>query len=374
MPKFLMLCLFVVLSMSLQAATFCVGTSSELTDALETAESNGEDNIINIKNGDYLTDGISGFSYQAEDNQSLTISGGWLDFTSLQIPCFSQIYNPLNTVLDGDNLTSVIILSHLPSQSMVNISVENLTISNGYSDSLSAPGMTAYFHPGHQGTFSLDRVFFYSNNTNTAAISALYNHDSYFTKITNSVFMYNESKDGFGSAYVSQTQDAEGVYFVNNTLINNIDNQTTPNVYTSSGLFISLSGDMNDAPQGLIANNLFWTNDHNDITALGEGTYYLYNNNYQEREGVFADDVDNISLAPLLAPQILDFTPQPGSPLINKGKPEPVPLRGFNFFLQGWSYGNSDFDGGDRVVNNRVDIGAVEALPEVPIFEDGFEG
>jgi len=52
MPKFLMLCLFVVLSMSLQAATFCVGTSSELTDALETAESNGEDNIINIKNGD----------------------------------------------------------------------------------------------------------------------------------------------------------------------------------------------------------------------------------------------------------------------------------------------------------------------------------
>jgi hypothetical protein len=353
-----------------------------LMAALDTVESNGEDNVIRMTQGNYLTNGVTPFTYQAEDNQSLTLSGGWYNFSPIPNPCFSQAINPLDTVLDGNNLTNVMHLSNQPNKPNTDITIENLTISNGFSGtfsqvfsgSLSAPGLTAYFHPGHLGSLHINQVMFIGNNTQTASISALYNHNSYFTNITNSVFVDNESKDGYGSVYIYQTHDAIGTYFVNNTLINNIDNQTAANPYTSTGLFIFQEGDSNGAPQGLIANNLFWDNEHNDITAMGEGTYYLYNNNYQEREGVFADDVDNMSSAPLLGPQILDFTPQPGSPLINKGKPEPVPLRGFNFFLQGWSYGNSDFDGGDRVVNNRVDIGAVEALPEVPIFEDGFEG
>lgn len=375
MPKFLILCLFLILSVSLQAATFCVGTSSELMDALETTESNGQDNVIQIKNGDYLTDGVSAFSYLAEDNQNLTLSGGWLDFGAIE--CMSQIIDPLGTVLDGNNQTSVLNLSHQQGKPNVNITVENLTISNGFSDSLSAPGMTTYFQPGHMGRLSINWVMFVGNTTNTAAISALYNYNSYFTNISNSVFFLNHSKDGFGTVYITQTPDAEGVYFVNNTLINNTDNQTSPpNPFISTGLFINLSGDMNGAPQGLMVNNLFWNNDHNDITALGEGAFYLYNNNYQNREGVFAIDEGNISEPPLLAAQPLDFTPQPGSPLINAGKSQPMLLRGFNFFLQSWSYGNLDFDGGilGRVVDGRVDIGAVEALPEIPIFEDGFEG
>lgn len=376
MPKILMLCLLFVFSMPLQAATFCVGTSSELTDALETAESNGEDNTIKIKVGDYLAAPTVGtqFRYLAESNQNLTLSGGWSDFN--QIGCLVQNDNPMDTVLDGGGVNRVLSISHQQSSPDVNVKIENLTISNGHSSGLSTPGMVLYFHPGHQGTVELDRLFFISNQTDTAAISALRIHDSYFTSISNSVFMYNHSKDGFGSVYMQQPQTAEGYYFVNNTLINNTNGQTAPNLYTSSGLMTHQTGGSTNTPQGLIANNLFWDNDHKDISATGGGIYYLYNNNYQSREGVFVDDVDNMSEAPLLAPQILNFTPQPGSPLIDRGKREPMPLRGFNFFLQGWTYGSRDFDGGllGRVINNQVDIGAVEAPPEVPIFKDGFEG
>jgi len=55
--------------------------------------------------------------------------------------------------------------------------------------------------------------------------------------------------------------------------------------------------------------------------------------------------------------------PAPESP------PIPVP------FELDWDYGVEDYDRGiiGRVAGGRVDIGAVEAPPEVPIFKNGFE-
>ncbi len=126
------LVMFLIVVTAADAATFCVGTSSELTNALTIAESNGEDNVIRITQGTYLTNGITSFTYQAEGNQSLTLSGGWYNFSPLPNPCFSQSINPLDTVLDGNNLTKVLHLSNQPNKPNTDITIENITISNGF--------------------------------------------------------------------------------------------------------------------------------------------------------------------------------------------------------------------------------------------------
>jgi len=159
--------------------------------------------------------------------------------------------------------------------------------------------------------------------------------------------------------------------------INNFTNAASTATSNTSGLSVNLNQSQQNIPQSLIANNVFWANENSDFyVTFSGGLNYLYNNNYEFGSGFFEDEANNMSVQPQLSPFLLNFTPEPGSPLIDRGLQMPdipaiVPLT----FLEEWDHGAEDFDRGIffRVVNNRVDIGAVESPPEVPIFEDGFE-
>ena len=151
-----------------------------------------------------------------------------------------------------------------------------------------------------------------------------------------------------------------------------------PKSTTSSGLkiVVSSSGNTGAEPKAWIANNLFWDNDTYDIFTIQQSlTVYFYNNNYETFFGHVDYTANNIFVNPMLSQQLLDFTPQPGSPLIDSGMNAPNSTANPLPFEQNWDYGDTDFDGdaGFRVVNHRVDIGAIEAPPEIPIFKNGFE-
>ena len=365
--KTLQIILLFIFIHNAQAAVFCVDSSAELQSAFTTAASNGQNDEIRIKQGDYLTPGVSPFIYSPAENETVEISGGWSDFNQLQ--CFSQLGDPMDTTLDAEGISTVLFVGYDENIDF-NLSIENVSLVDGFSGTSNAAGLQI----ANPHMLSVNRVYFVSNEG--AQVSALRVNGGDLVNISNSVFMFNESIAGEGTVNVRSDADGIGHYFVNNTLINNSHDVQSPTSEATSGLYSRLNEDANGESQAMIINNLFWDNEDLDLRLTAAGSHYVYNNNYQQRLGTGDFNSGNISLAPQLSPLLLDFTPQPGSPLINQGRSMPSLIPIPTPFELGWSYGEEDFDGGifGRVVDGRVDIGAVEAPPEVPIFKDGFEG
>jgi len=109
-----------VLSLAIMgdAADFCVASSSELYLVLTTTQSNGENDVIKIVQGTYS----GNFVYAAHEAYNLTIKGGYT------AGCSSREVDPSNTVLDGKDNGTVLVLS---CDKEVNFSIEGITLKNG---------------------------------------------------------------------------------------------------------------------------------------------------------------------------------------------------------------------------------------------------
>jgi len=101
-----------------KADVFCVSNSSELQEALTTAASNGEDDVVKIVQKAYN----GNFIYFSDEDYGLTIEGGYTE------GCFSRVVDPANTVLDGGGSGTVLELS---SFAAVNFSIDGITLKNG---------------------------------------------------------------------------------------------------------------------------------------------------------------------------------------------------------------------------------------------------
>ena len=102
------------------AATFCVSNSTELQAALSTADSNREDDAVQIQQGTY----VGNFVFSSTEDYNLTIEGGYAS------DCGSREMDSSNTVLDGDASGTVL---ELKAYGQANIFVEGVTLSNGLS-------------------------------------------------------------------------------------------------------------------------------------------------------------------------------------------------------------------------------------------------
>jgi hypothetical protein len=106
------------------AATFNVTTEAELQAALTAAQSNGEDDTINIAAGTYNTgdNGGNPFTYNADSDEdfSLTVNGA----------------GAATTILDGGNSTPVLIIDAglFSDLTDADITIKNLTIQNARSN------------------------------------------------------------------------------------------------------------------------------------------------------------------------------------------------------------------------------------------------
>ncbi len=373
MKKLLMMVLLVLFFAHTQAAVFCVKSATQLQTALNDASSNGQDDEIRIQVGDYITPN-SQFMFINDEGFDLAITGGW--FSIGNIDCVVQRTYPLLTTLDGNNSTPVMWFSS--DGYAINVTVSNLSVINGFT-TLSGlnSGLGLYITNTQDSNILVDQVYFAGNQS--PAGSALRMGGGHLLTVRNSVFQDNITNSGFGTLSVNMLADAKGFYFINNTLLDNQTDSTWNGNNNTAGLSMSLSENAQNIPQALIANNLFWGNENSDffVSAVG-GMTYLYNNNYENGGGTFADQANNMSLPPQLSAAALDFTPAPDSPLIDSGYGPFVPIITLPF-EQNWHPGDEDFDDGaplgqnlGRVIGSGLDIGAVEA-PDYPIFKDGFE-
>jgi hypothetical protein len=117
-----------VFSSQARAAEFCVSTSVELYNALQTAAENGEDDIVRIVQGTYH----GGFFYVSTEPNSLTIEGGY------ETGCVSRTTNPAVTVLDGDSAGRVIVIS---TDKATHARIDGVTIQNGVASNADGGGL-----------------------------------------------------------------------------------------------------------------------------------------------------------------------------------------------------------------------------------------
>lgn len=359
------ICLLLTLAVQTnsQAATFCVSNSNMLELVLDITESNGQDDVIKIKSGNYIPANTFGFRFFLEESFDIEISGSWDN------DCSEQSLNPLDTALDGDNDSRVLSFfnNNATPTYTGNIRLSVLSINNGLYEEFQnlnskSAGLAFEIGSNDANSITLDRLFFSGNRSNLS--SALRAGGNKIT-VKNSIFFDNESDTG--TIY----SVADDFYFINNTIINNTYYSQFNSGDSEAGLIIT-----SFVEQAFITNNLIWDNYGPDVVSgsnsQGDPDVYLYHNNFQNTAGTYDHVMNNLSADPQLG--FLNFTPAITSPLIDQGYAEPSGIIPFPTpFELNWRYGAGDFLSFDRVVNNRVDIGAIEAASELPIFKNGFD-
>jgi predicted outer membrane repeat protein len=370
------------------AVDFDVNTVAGLRTALTTAESNGENDTINIAAGTYNTSG-STFSYDPVpgENYSLTLVGAGAG----------------STVLDGGNSDQVMNIgtTGLADDSNGHITVRGITFQNGdtpggafedggglcietnqaniTAEDCEFSGNTADVYGGavYGRSFAAGTVTFTNNifDGNTANVygGGVYGRSSTGNMtFTNNTFNGNTAQNAGGGA---ESRSQGTITFTNNTSRGN-----TVNSGGGGGLHISLDG---NSATGNIYNNIAWNNtasgDGDDIYVdddydgdLGGASVNLYNNDYgpDPDPNDFAISVgdnlsrgNNIHTDPLLVdPAGGDLHLQAVSPCIDAGTATAPSLPA------------TDFDGEPRPSASGPDMGADEVQSGLPLVDSDSGG
>ncbi|MEZ5470180.1 MAG: hypothetical protein R3E90_00220 [Marinicella sp.] len=332
--------------------------STELSSALITSQNNSQSDVIKIAIGSYT----GGFAYSGSEDFHLSISGGWSDFFGN--PCGQQIHMPFDTILDGNNTQRVMIIQAWANS---DINISNMTFINGNANLDSAGGLEVRSFENYVGDVLVEKVAFINNKGHFN--SALEISRGRKITVRNSIFAINHNTTGDGT--IDLNNAGLGIYFNNNTIVNNTSDATDP------GVISGLRANFHDGAGIFLANNLFWNNDGHDASFAGVNMTatesYLYNNNIDTYIGLIHTIENNFSEAPIFEGGFLNYTPTIASPEINQGRNSPFFVPVPPPFNMQWGVGITDFEGNTRVQDRRVDVGAIEAEPEEPIFENGFE-
>lgn len=342
------------------AHQFCATNSTELQNALDAAEINGEDDEIRIATGMYPVP-FGGFAYDSVahdngDDKSLSLKGGYTGFAGN--PC-GQILNfvPWETILDGNNAYRGLSATSKPHG---DISVKFLTFVAGNASSAPVPrggGLYVNILGDYSGDIEIEQNAFVGNEARIGGAIFADNNASNIGRmhVTNNLFVANWSY-GAGAAVLALNDGR--IYFISNTVLNN---HSTENIWPGGVYIGSVSTGLTSV---LVANNNLWGNDHADLSFSGGAVTTVYNNNIGVLWGTPDNQAGNISVEPEYQDgDLFEYTPVRNSPLVDAGAmPPPIPLY--------WNLTNHDLNDAARVVGNFVDIGAYE---NERIFADGFE-
>lgn len=126
------------------------GDPTDLQTALDTARTNGQDDMIYLQTGTYdaSTAGAAAFEYgpTSNDNMAVILSGGWdSGYTS-------QSEDPSLTLLDGGNNSRVLEIVADSTGIYITFTLENLTVQNGKSVNVGG-GIYAYTGAAGSGNY-----------------------------------------------------------------------------------------------------------------------------------------------------------------------------------------------------------------------------
>lgn len=337
------------------AATFCVSTGTQLADAMNTAASNGQDDVIRIEartlTGTSNSVSNPRWQYQVQPSDSytrLTISGGW----STGNNCASQSSNsPTATVLDA-NFTGRALNFSVPGgvEFGGQVEVRNLTITRA-SSGVSQIG--AAFNWGVTGvigaTLLLENVLVVAslaNGPSTGIVSI--NHGGSGSAKARNLIVFGNTTSTASPVFISASGSAFAI--LSNASI--FDNTTAA---AGSGL----------TAQGIVtlANNAVADNTSSAATSFQAfspvgGSLTLRNNHFGTRSfvggtssevGTTTGDAGWTQIGSVIIPNT-------NSPLRDSGTNSPT-----------GGLASTDFNGDPRIVNGTVDRGAIEAEPVTPV-------
>jgi hypothetical protein len=340
------MCILTVTPSFLQAAEFQVNTVAELESTLLLAESNGEDDIINIARGKYQP--LNSFSYDSQEDKAITLQG-----------------SAGGTIIDG-SLSNHRILFIRTYGSNSDININGITLQNGYSpEGEYGAGMLVNIASADLILENLKIInctgaaFYYTNHGGGAYITAGMTSN---VIIRNCVIAGNTAKGQGGGLYLNLVSGT--LSFINNTIINNHNNSSV--VEGGGGVYLQL---FYDTATAHLYNNIFWGNTYNS----GDGDLYIedngddamddfdipatinmYNNDYNQLDyniGTALTLSNNISLDPQLTS---DFHLTRTSPCLDTGTSAAPDIPDKDFERHPRSYD------GDQDGNEFPDMGADE--------------
>jgi hypothetical protein len=332
------------------AAVFCVDNATDLAAALQTVNSNGEDNSVYLKVGTYTSSILDGFFAFPDAGYSLTVEGGFSAFGFSAGQCISQTRgtrDPLRTVIDGVGTNAVIML--VPFNGNGDISVRYLTLQNGVPLEGTSPVFLGSSDNGWAGTLTVEDVIIRGNQNATYDVISL--RSDLGKVVVRNVVVSDNGTDGPDVLFLKSNYAGAGagIVFNNNTVVRNHASRTD----VDGGAYIFGSADAD------IGNNVFWNNDRAGLILAGTGQYALTNNDVGTLVGTPASNTNPFDVAPSFV-GAGDYRLSANSPLIDAGANN----------LPG-GHGSYDAQGLARVVGGTVDVGANEWRDE--IFADGFD-
>lgn len=326
---------------SAHAATFCVtaGDIAGLQSALATADSNGDDDVIELQAGVYSMPSNFLLDYEAiTEHHDLTIAGGYI--SSFGGPCtVPAVPDARLTVLDGGSLR----LRLAPG--VGSLALGSLTIQNMVSADANHPPVEIVAAANSTGNITIQNSKFIGNTaTSSPAVYVL--AASGYVLVQNSVFAENGTFVAQSPVFLGSQQNTSsiGVEIVNSTFAKNLSSVEGARIFTPMSLAVA-------------ANDIFWGSVGGDIFLDNPSSTYLLNDDFGNLTEVANAQADSLlSVDPLLNP---DFSIQDPSPVRDKGSAGGL-----------FSPGAFDVIGNSRVWGRQPDIGAYEFQD---LFFNGFE-
>jgi hypothetical protein len=320
------------------------GDTVGLQTALAAAESNGDDDIIELQAGDYTMPTNFPLSYNAtSEGNNLTIEGGYGD--SIGNPCGAPPATPdaRPTIIHGGTL-----FIHMALTGSVN--VRSITVENMFSTDPNFPPVYIGGYIDFTGSVTVQHAIFRDNASTIK--SAVYVFSAKGPLIVqDSVFVNNESASASESPVHMGSLSTSGAFcalIINSTFANNISG-------FAAGLDVHTS-----MCNTVAANDIFWGSALGAVHFENPQWTYLASDDFDDlSEAANAvQAVAIVSADPMFYP---DYSLHDLSPLRDKGSPG-----GFVFSIE-----SSDVAGHPRVNGTGPDIGAFETYDV--IFASGFE-
>jgi hypothetical protein len=319
----------VLVPVTAPAATFCATNATQFRNALAAAATNGEADDIRLSRTTFQGTAAAPFLMSFSETHGVRISGGWSVLGSV---CYGQSMDATRTTLDGGLAVPALEILSAASHAIVPITVEGLTLRNGYTTTHLASGLAVYGFANGAPTITVDRVIVHSNAAgveNTPAVRL--SSDHHFVRFSNSIVRGNTMVD---SPAVMLLSNNGGVAAHNLTMVDNSDPGQNGAI-----LLYGVSGSM-------IHNSVFWNNAGGDLYAQGNVRYY--NNRYGTTQVPDLMNLYGFNNSAVTDPRLdANLRPLSDSPLRNVGG-TPVAAR--------------DVFGQDRKLGGWADIGAAEHI------------